>query len=210
MFDNIITIENILTAWREFLRGKRNRKDVAQFSLHFADNVFDLHSSLKKKPIVMATIMRSIYTIQNLAAFTRLACEILLHHAIYRVLYPVFDCTFIFDSFSCRKKKGTHRALNRFEYYGRKVSRNHTRKVWVLKCDIQKFFANIDHAILLSTLRKHGLDNDTLWLLSSVVNSFHANDNKGKGLPLGNLTGQLLVNIYMNEFDHFVNRKHCD
>jgi retron-type reverse transcriptase len=137
----------------------------------------------------------------------------LLHHAIYRVLYPYFDPKFIFDSFSCRKEKGTHRAVNRFREYGIKVSQNNTRTTWVLKCDIRKFFASIDHEILKSILKKHIKDDDVNWLLGEVIDSFHSKDSEGVGLPLGNLTSQILVNIYMNEFDHFlkreVNIKYC-
>ena len=129
----------------------------------------------------------------------------LIHHAIYRVLYPYFDRKFIYDSFSCRDNKGTHRAMNRFREYGRKVSRNNTRTVWVLKCDIKKFFASIDHEILNGILKRHIGESDTLWLLAEVIGSFHG--RTGVGLPLGNLTSQLLVNIYMNELDHFIKRE---
>ena len=45
-----------------------------------------------------------------------------------------------------------------------------------------------------------------LWLLNQVVESFESRNGSSKGLPLGNLTSQLLVNVYMNEFDQFVKR----
>lgn len=77
---------------------------------------------------------------------------------------------------------------------------------WILKCDIRKFFANIDHGILKNILAKYIEDEDALWLLSQVAGSFHAKGKIGVGLPLGNLTSQLLVNIYLNEFDQFVKR----
>ncbi|MBU2595286.1 reverse transcriptase/maturase family protein [Patescibacteria group bacterium] len=131
----------------------------------------------------------------------------LVHHAIYRILYPYFDRKFIFDSHSCRIDKGTHRAINRFREFGWKVSCNNTRTVWVLKCDIRKFFASIDHKILKNILEKYIEDEDTLWLLSQVIDSYHEIDKKDTGLPLGNLTSQLLVNIYLNGFDHFIKRK---
>ena len=76
----------------------------------------------------------------------------------------------------------------------------------MLKCDIRKFFANIDHEILKNILAKHIGDTDMLWLLGEVIDSFHSEGKRGVGLPLGNLTSQLLVNIYMNEFDHFAKR----
>jgi retron-type reverse transcriptase len=143
----------------------------------------------------------------------------LLHHAIYRILYPYFDRFFIYDSYSCRVGKGTHRAINHFRSLAQKLSRNNIRTIWVLKCDIRKFFASIDHIILKDILRKYIGDEDVLCLLGKVIGSFNtanvANngnhpypslERRGYGLPLGNLTSQLLVNIYMNEFDQFVKR----
>jgi RNA-directed DNA polymerase len=125
----------------------------------------------------------------------------LLHHAIYRILYPYFDKKFVHDSYSCRNFKGTHRAMNRFNYFVGKVSKNHIKTCWVLKCDIKKFFASINQEILISILEKYIAKKDIIWLLKEIINSFP------KGLPLGNLTSQLLVNIYMNEFDQFVKHK---
>lgn len=126
----------------------------------------------------------------------------LLHHAIFRILYPYFDKQFIAHSYSSRKNKGTHRALTSFKKMTNKVSKNNTKTVWVLKCDIKKFFASIDHGILKSILAKHIHDTDTVDLLDHIIESFHAQPNKG--LPLGNLTSQLLVNVYINEFDQWV------
>ncbi len=131
----------------------------------------------------------------------------LVHHAIYRILYPYFDNKFIFDSYSCRINKGTHRAINRFKDFVLKVSQNNTRTCWVLKCDIKKFFASIDHKILVDILENLIGDVDVLKLIEQIIGSFETEGKIGTGLPLGNLTSQLLVNIYMNKLDHFVKRE---
>lgn len=86
------------------------------------------------------------------------------------------------------------------------VSKNNTKTAWVLKCDIRKFFASVDQTILAEIIKDCIPDQDIVWLLSRVIGSFHSNQ-KGVGLPLGNLTFQLLVNIYMNEFDQFMKHK---
>ena len=127
-----------------------------------------------------------------------------MHHLLYRALYPYFDVRFIHDSYSCRNGKGTHRALARFNEFGRKISKNNTRTAWVLKCDIRKFFASIDHATLKQILAYHVADIHIVMLLDAVIDSFETEGKPRVGLPLGNLTSQLLVNIYMNEFDQFV------
>ena len=130
----------------------------------------------------------------------------LLHHAVYRKLYPCFDRTFIADSYSCREGKGTHRAINTFRRYTYRASKNYTKTLWVLKCDIRKFFASVDQQILLEVVGEYIRDERVHKLIANVVGSFNSGI-AGKGLPLGNLTSQLLVNIYMNEFDQFVKHK---
>lgn len=127
----------------------------------------------------------------------------LLHHAIYRVLYPLFDKTWISDSYSCRKQKGTHKAVDTFRRYAYKVGKNNTRTCWVLQCDLKKFFASIDHLTLMQIFIIKIADKDVQALITEVVSSFYSTE-PGKGLPLGNLTSQLLVNVYMNEFDQHV------
>ena len=132
----------------------------------------------------------------------------LLHHAVYRTLYPFFNKSFISDSFSCRNSKGTHKAINRFREFTNIVSKNNTRTCWILKCDIKKFFASVDQEILLRILEKHirlSRDNQRqsiLDLLNEIIFSFKPN-----GLPLGNLTSQLFANVYLNELDQFLKHK---
>ncbi len=206
-YDSIISIENILAAWREFVPGKKQKKDIQEFQSHLMDNIFGLHQELKD-----GRYRHSDYEAFKISdpkprdIHKAAVRDRLMHHAIYRVLYPYFDRTWISDSFSCRNDKGTHRAMNRFQLFAGKVSKNNTKTCWVLKCDIRKFFASIDHEILLSILSKHILDPNIVGLLENIVTSFYST-GPGKGLPLGNLTSQMLVNIYMNVFDQYMKHK---
>jgi len=206
-FEDIISIENLLEAWKEFVRGKRNKCDVKEFSLRLMDNVFSLHEELTAR-----MYRHGEYEAFNISdpkprnihkASVR---DRLLHHAIYRKLYPFFDNTFIADSYSCRIGKGTHKAINRFRSLAYRVSKNDTKTCWVLKCDIRKFFASINHGILMKILKRYIPDQDILWLLAEVISSFYS-IKPGVGLPLGNLTSQLFVNIYMSELDRFVKHR---
>jgi len=220
-------VENLLAAWREFLRGKRKKRDVQEFQYKLMDNILALHRDLKYGHGV--SIFRykhggykhfRISDPKPRDIHKATVRDRLLHHALYRKLYPFFDRTFIADSYSCRKGKGTHKAMNRFRQFAYKVSENHTRTCWVLKCDIRKFFASIDHCILNDIVCRYIPDTRTRALIVEVIASFRSAANpfrtrrvlngfggsqtSTKGLPLGNLTSQLLVNIYMNEFDQFV------
>jgi retron-type reverse transcriptase len=206
-YNDITTMENILSTWGRFIRGKKNKRDVIVFQAELADNLVSLHKSL-----VSRTYEHGTYTAFNVSdpkprnihkASVR---DRVLHHLIYKELYWYFDARFIFDSYSCRKYKGTHKALDRFKEFAGKVSKNYTRTCYVLKCDIRKFFASIDHEIMEEILRRHIQDPEILWLISQVIKSFYTT-TEGVGLPLGNLTSQLLVNIYMHEFDMFMKQE---
>lgn len=203
-YQDIISLENLLTAWQEFICGKKRRKDVQEFERNLMTNLISL-----RKDLVAKTYQHSDYTAFNISdpkprnIHKAKVRDRVLHHAIYRHLYPFFDKTFIADSYSCRNSKGIHKALNRFREFGRKVGKNNTRTAWVLKGDIKKFFASIDHKILLEILGSYITDKDILWLLQMVIASFNFNETD-VGLPLGNLTSQLFCNVYMNEFDQFV------
>lgn len=203
-YNNIISIENLLKTWERFLRGKRSKKDVIRFQSQLAENIAELHHMLTDR-----TYEHGGYTAFNVSdpkprnIHKALVRDRVLHHLIYKELYPYFEDRFIYDSYSCRKWKGTHKALDRFTYFAGKVSKNNTRTCYVLKCDIRKFFASIDQTILLQILKRHIEDTEILWLIQRVVSSFHTTQ-EGIGLPLGNLTSQLLVNVYMHEFDMYI------
>lgn len=206
-YNNIISVENLLSTWERFLHGKRGKKDVMMFQSKLADNIVSLHDVLKARSYVHGGY--SAFNIsdpkpRNIHKAT--VRDRLLHHLIYKELYWYFDARFIHDSYSCRQNKGTHRALDRFKSFAQKVSKNNTRTCYVLKCDIKKFFASIHHDTLYTILERHIEDSEMNWLIKQVVSSFHTTEI-GVGLPLGNLTSQLLVNIYMHEFDMFMKQE---
>jgi retron-type reverse transcriptase len=202
-YEDLISIDNLLLAWQEFVRGKRNKKDVQIFSFHLMDNILELHNDLKNNTYKHGGY--ECFKINDSKPRTIHKASVrdrLLHHAVYRILYPFFNKTFIPDSFSCRNNKGTHKAINRFREFVCIVSKNNTKICWILKCDIKKFFASIDQNILIEILQKYIIDKNIANLLKEIIFSFKPN-----GLPLGNLTSQIFANIYMNEFDQFVKHK---
>ena len=141
-YDDIITIEKLLKAWQEFLRYKKKKNDVILFQARLMDNIFKLYTDLKNK-----TYVHGKYKAFNISdpkprrIHKAMVRDRLLHHLIYQELYSYFDNKFVYDSYSCRIDKGTHKSINRFRQMIRVVSKNNTRTCWVLKCDIKKFFA---------------------------------------------------------------------
>ena len=202
-FEDIISVENLLEAWKEFIKLKRDKRDVQEYYKDLMDNILVLHQDLENHTYKHGPYQAfRINDPKPRQIHKSLVRDRLLHHAIYRILYPFFDRVFASDSFSCRNEKGTHKALNRFRQFSHIASKNNTRTCWVLKCDIRKFFENINHELLLEILKKYIPDRDIIWLLERIIFSFSS--APGRGLPLGNLTSQLFVNIYMNEFDQFI------
>jgi len=202
-FEDLISIDNLLLAWRGFIKGKRNKKDVQEFQFNLMDNILSLHEDLKN--LIYKHGGYECFKVNDPKPRVIHKASVrdrLLHHAVYRILYPFFDKTFISDSFSCRNGKGTHKAINRFREFAYIVSENNTKTCWVLKCDIKKFFASIDQNILIKILQNSIVGENILNLLKEIIFSFKPN-----GLPLGNLTSQLFSNIYLDELDQFVKHK---
>jgi len=222
-YSNLISLDNIFQAWEEFKKGKRSKPDVMLFERNIEDNLFNLHQKLTKR-----TYRHGQYTEfyvndpKRRHIHKAKVADRIVHHALYKYLYNLFDKTFLYDSYSCRLDKGTHKSVKRLEKFTREVSKNYTQDCWSLKLDIRKFFASVNHKILMSLISKKVKDKDILWLISNVLNSFSANRgsaNRGstpmdkdeaigveplKGIPLGNLTSQIFANIYLNELDQFV------
>lgn len=204
-YDDIIRVENLFSAWDEFIIGKRLKKDVQDFSYDLADNIIALHEDLVNKTYCHGKYYGFYVNDPKRRHIHKASVrDRLLHHAVCRLLLPFFDRTFIYDSYSCRLGKGVYKAIERFDYYGRKISKNNTKTTWILKCDIKKFFANIDHGVLLEILISYIPDKNIIWLLNNIIDSYHTKGNRGVGLPLGNLTSQLFANVYMNVFDQWV------
>lgn len=203
VYENIISLSNLLLAWYGFLRGKSRKLEVMEFSRNLEDNFFSLYFDLKNGKYQHGAY-KSFFVFDPKKRHINKAPvrDRVLHHAIIRVIEPIFNSRFVFDSYACRNDKGAHAALERLYKFGWKLSQNNTKTVWVLKCDIKSFFNSIDHEILKNMLARQIQDQRALNLFRIIIDSF--NREKNNGLPLGNLTSQLFANIYLNELDQFI------
>lgn len=208
LFEKIISPENLFSAWDVFKSDKRNRYDVQQFEWSLEQNIFQLRHELKNK-----TYKHGPYTgfyirdPKQRHIHKALVRDRILHHVVFSLINPIFEETFISTSFSCRIGYGTHRGIAVLEKMARRIYKNGTSSCFILKCDIQKFFDSVDHNVLLSILRKRIKDEDVMWLLQEVIESYSSSRStifEKRGLPIGNLTSQLFANVYMNEFDQFM------
>ncbi len=183
-----------------------SKNDVCDFAMNLEENIFLLHKDLSRERYNQSSYSSFFIKDPKLRHIHKAVVrDRIVHHAVYRILYPFFDKVFIYDSYSCRDKKGTHKAVERLEIFSRKVSKNYNQNCFVLKCDIKKFFDSVDHDILLKLIKKKVKDKKTIYLIKNIIKSF--NKKRGKGIPLGNLTSQLFANIYLNELDQFIKHK---
>lgn len=193
-------------AWKEFRKGKGKKTDVQKFENNLKKNILKLRSELKNRSYRHSNYFSFYVKDPKLRHIHKAGVkDRVLHHAVFRILYYIFDPIFIFDSYSCRIKKGTHRAVNRLNEFARKVGENNAKTCFILKCDIKKFFNSIDQEILLNLLENKIKDREALLLIREIIKSFSTSPDKG--LPLGNITSQLFANICLNELDQFIKHK---
>jgi len=211
VFDKIISPENLFLAWDNFRVGKTKKKDVQMFEWKLEQNIFQLHRELRRRTYRHGSYA-SFYIRDPKQRHIHKAevRDRILHHAVFTILNPIFEETFISNSFSCRIGKGTHKGFMVLEKMIRNETHNYSNDCYILKCDVKKFFDTVDHGILMSILKKRIKDGNAIWLLKEIVDSFSSEQSdifNAKGLPIGNLTSQLFANIYLNEFDQFVKQK---
>jgi len=199
-------LKNLFSAWQEFRRGKLNKADVLLFEKNLESNIFRLQDELVAGTYIHGPYENFYVRDPKLRLISKAGVrDRLVHQAVFRVLYHVFDRKFICDSYSCRLKKGNHLAVRRLKGFFLKVSDNFNKSAFALKCDIEKFFASVDRKILFEIIKRTIKDKRALLLIMTTLLSF--NSNEASGLPLGNVTSQLFANIYLNELDQFVKRE---
>jgi len=213
LWSDIVAFANLLAAAKQAQKGKRFRDNVLRFNYNLENELIHLQQQLQTKTYQPG----SYKTFQVKQPKPRLISaapyrDRVVHHALCNVIMPIFEHTFIEDSYANRWGYGTHRALKRFTHFTR-TSR------YVLQCDIRKYFPSIDHTILKTILRRKIKCPDTLWLIDTVIDGSNEQDpvidyfpgddlltplERRRGLPIGNLTSQFFANTYLNGFDHFI------
>ena len=198
LFNQICSFNNINLAYLKTRRNKRYKKDILKFSFDLEENLLEIQRELENGTYNHSSYKEFI--IEDSKKRTIKAPNFkdrVMHHALCNIIEPIFEKTFIFDSYACRKEKGTHRAIKKLKSFLK-----NNEDLYCFKCDISKYFDSINHDILLSLIRKKIKDERIIWLIKEIMNSSFSKE-KGVGIPIGNLTSQLFANIYLNHFDYF-------
>lgn len=159
--------------------GKTKKPDVLRFDKYLEENLLKLHNNLRLKRYKHAPYS-SFFVYDPKVRHISKACvrDRVVHHALFKTLTPLFESTFISDSYSCRVGFGTHKGFQKLVTYARKVSKSYTQDCWALKCDVKKFFDSVNHTILLEIMRKRIEDKDIFWLVEEIIGSFSENERE--------------------------------
>jgi retron-type reverse transcriptase len=198
-FDKNLTFEKLEEAHIRASKGKRNKEEVIKFEMDLESNLVGIYKDLKNGTYKFGKY-REFYVyepkerlIKSLPYRDRIVHQWYVEEFIKPYFYP----RFIKDTYACLDNRGTHMAVLTLQNYMRKMQKEYG-SYYVLKCDIKKFFYNINKEVLINILKKRIKDKKIINLTYNILN-----DGSSVGIPIGNYTSQYFANIYLNEIDHF-------
>lgn len=199
-FIDICTFAVLYAAYLAARRGKRSRAATAHYEAHLLENIINLVYILRTK-IYRPGRFRVFYVYEpkkRLVQAPAFVDKVVQHALVDNLLYDRITHSFILDNYASQKNKGLHFGLDRLKgFFTEYWNKYHTANGWVLKCDVRKFFASIDHDKLKEKLKKLDLEPVVYNLLCTYIDS-------SDGLPLGYQTSQLFALLFLDDFDHFV------
>lgn len=200
LYELAFTKENLYASYMEARKGKRSKVGTYLFEKNIGENLNNLYEELRDcsyTPREYRTFV--VYEPKERVIKAPHFRDLVVQHAIYRVIYNIFNSTFIDTSFACRKNGGTHKAIS----YTQREMRRYDGNLYFVKLDIRKFFYSIDRDILRTLFEKRIKDKKMVDLMV-----LFSNDSSSEiGIPIGNLLSQLYSLVYLNELDHFVKRE---
>lgn len=194
IYNEIISIENLLLAHKNACKGKSKQYGVVRFKKNLHANIQALHEELRKCRYVSPTYKSfTIYEPKEREIFVIPYRDRIVQHAILQKISGMFVKTFVKHTYSCIKNRGLHKAGTLIKKAVRLEGND-----YCLKFDIEKYYPSIDHDILKSLLRRKIKDKQLLNLLDIII------DGQDKGVVIGSYISQWLGNFYLSYFDHWM------
>lgn len=203
-YEKIYNFQNLYKAHTVARRSKRDTREVIEFEMNLGDNLTTLSDALKNGSYKMLDYYSfAIYDPKHRMIHALHYRDRVVQHCLCdEVLAPILDKKLIYDNAACRIGKGTHFAIGRVSKFLDDFYHRYKVEGYFLKCDIRKFFDNIDHAVLKQKLSKVIEDERVLLLLYQIIDSFEVTHDRG--LPLGNQTSQWFAIYYLDTIDRLV------
>lgn len=172
LYDSLCCYDNLYLAYNKARKHKTTKDYVIEFEKNLKDNLLSLRAELllhsyKPKPLVNF-IVRDPKTRKISKSDFK---DRIIHHALCNIIEPIFEKSFIRDSYANRIGKGTLKAVERLEHFKRKASKNNIINCHVLKADIRKYFENVSHGVLLNIIKKKIRDSRIIWLIRVILNN---------------------------------------
>jgi len=166
LYQKVCSVENVLAAsHRTLLHGRRYKRAGAGFKFHFEKNIIEVVEQLQNKTYTPGKYEKFfIYEPKQREVLAAPLKDRVVHHAIHDVVEPIIDRKFIYDSYACRKNKGTHKAIVRAQRF---LQAND----YFIHLDVKKYFPSINHTILRNILKKHFWDKAVLELFDKIIHS---------------------------------------
>lgn len=201
LYPQIVTLDALHQAHLTARKGKRSRAPIAAFERDLGANLTALESELTQGSYQPAPYRQFWVTDGRKPRLVVAPAyrDVVVQHAIYAVIYPLFDRRFINDSYGCRKGKGTHKAADRAQQFLRQ-SRPDS---WTLQLDIRRFYYSVSLSVLRTLIEAVIKDRR----LVELIMLFAEDDGDGIGVPIGNLMSQLDGLIMLNPVDHYIKRE---
>lgn len=199
LYKDIYDFDNIKAVFNEVCRNTKNKVKVNKFKEYKCINLYKIYEVLKNREYVPGPYhVFTIYEPKKRRIVSQNMFDKVVNHLVARyILMPVILDCLIDTNVASRKYKGTSAGLNYYFHYRRLCDIKY-KKYYILKCDISKFFASIDHEILKRKLKRRIKDKEALKILFDII------DSEDTGLGIGNMTSQLLAIFYLNDLDHYI------
>ena len=197
----ICNFENLYRAYRKAKAGKGFNGSSARFQMMSLEGVHALKEQLKDRTYRMAPYNEfKIYEPkERIIKSCSFKDKVVQHCLCDEILHPELEKEFIRTNYAGQKGKGTHFGLDCLKEHMLEFYKVHGLDGWILKCDITKFFYQIDHEILKDIVDYHFPDEYTTWLNHLFIDS-----SEGRGLPLGNQVAQVYALLMLNGMDYMV------
>lgn len=241
-YDDIVSINKIKDVYDGIYKNTCHKAKLVRFKLTKTSNIVKIYNTLKNKHY--NHLKYNVFIIKEpkyRIIMSELMYDKIVNHLISKyVLIPTLSRKLIEQNVATRTGKGSKEGIRYMKKYINSIKENYDN-IYILKCDISKYFYNIDHEILINKLSHENFDKDILKVLINIIsstNNDYINDlidssisrevshledmniydlelrkkqlyslpryRKGKGLPIGNETSQLLAIYYLNELDHYI------
>lgn len=181
LYEKLCSYENLFLAYKKARKGKTKKRYVKRFEKNLKENLLKLREELLSQtytpcPLKTFTVRDPKIRKISKAAFR----DRIIHHTLINVIGSFFEKSFIYDSHANQIGKGTHKAIERFDRFKRKVSKNNTRNCFVLKADIKHYFQEVDHEILLHMIKRKIKDEKVIWIIKKILASKERERERGE------------------------------